>query len=99
MQERPDPEWVAEVFPALDPVSELECVSVYAPWLTAGDGFVALRAGRVIALGASNVMKFGPLVGDRLARTALEPEGVHPDLAQPAPSSITPVTASSTPAH
>jgi hypothetical protein len=35
----------------------------------------------VIAFGASNVMKFGPLVGDRLAETVLDAElGVHPDL-------------------
>jgi hypothetical protein len=35
----------------------------------------------VIAFGASNVMKFGPLVGVRLAETVLDPErGVHPDL-------------------
>ena len=33
------------------------------------------------ALGASNAMKFGPLIGDRLARTALMDDGVHPDLA------------------
>ena len=44
----------AELFPALAPVSELVCVSLFAPWLDGGDGFVALRAGRVIALGASN---------------------------------------------
>ena len=42
-------------------VGELECVSLTAPWLDGGDGFVALRAGRVLALGASNAMKFGPL--------------------------------------
>jgi hypothetical protein len=35
----------------------------------------------VIALGASNAMKFGPLLGDRLALSALQPAGVHPDLA------------------
>jgi hypothetical protein len=35
----------------------------------------------VIALGASNAMKFGPLLGDRLASTALAgDEWVHPDL-------------------
>ena len=58
--------FVPEVFPALRPVGELECVSLTAPWLDGGDGFVALRAGRVLALGASNAMKFGPLIGDRL---------------------------------
>jgi len=67
-------------FRSLTPVAELECVSLYAPWLDGGDGFTALRAGRVIALGASNAMKFGPLLGDRLARSALEPAGVHEDL-------------------
>jgi glycine/D-amino acid oxidase-like deaminating enzyme len=72
--------WVPEVFPALRPVDELECVSLEAPWLDGGDGFVALRAGRVLALGASNAFKFGPLIGDRLARSALEPAGVHADL-------------------
>ena len=56
-------------------------MSLFAPWLDEhGDGFIALRAGAVIALGASNAMKFGPLIGDRLARSALEPGAVHPDL-------------------
>jgi hypothetical protein len=35
----------------------------------------------VIALGAGNAMKFGPLLGDRLARTALMDDGIHADLA------------------
>jgi sarcosine oxidase len=73
--------WVPGVFPGLEPVGEIRCVSWYAEWLADGDGFCALRAGRVIALGASNAMKFGPLLGDRLARTAMEQDGVHPDLA------------------
>jgi sarcosine oxidase len=60
-------------------VGEIECVSLFAPWLENGDGFVALRAGPVIALGASNAMKFGPLIGDRLARSVLAGE-LHPDL-------------------
>ena len=35
------------------PVERVECVSLFAPWLDAhGDGFIALRAGRVTALGA-----------------------------------------------
>jgi sarcosine oxidase len=72
-------------FPGLDPepVDEVRCVWLAAPWLAAGeDGFTAVRRGRVIALGASNAMKFAPLIGDRLARTALDPDGaVHPDLA------------------
>ena len=70
------------MFEGLVAVSELECVSLYAPWLDEhGDGFVALQAGRVIAFNASNVMKFGPLVGDRLARSVLAGE-VHSDLAE-----------------
>jgi sarcosine oxidase len=73
--------WVPGVFPGMTAVGEIRCVSLYADWLTDGDGFRALRAGRVIALGASNAMKFGPLLGDRLALTALQPDGVHPDLA------------------
>jgi sarcosine oxidase len=74
--------WVPRVFPGLEPVGEIRCVSWHADWLIDGDGFVARRAGRVIALGASNAMKFGPLLGDRLARTALADEGVDPDLAE-----------------
>ena len=50
----------------------VECVSLYAPWLDAhGDGFLALRAGRVTAFTGTNLMKFGPLLGDRLARSVL----------------------------
>ena len=69
---------------ALGPaVERVECVSLFAPWLDAhGDGFVARRSGRVLAFNGSNVMKFGPLIGDRLARSVLE-GGVHPDLASP----------------
>jgi sarcosine oxidase len=76
--------WVPGAFPGLDPepVDEVRCVALAAGWLDdAGDGFAAERSGPVIAFGASNVMKFGPLVGVRLAKTALDPErGVHPDL-------------------
>jgi hypothetical protein len=63
-------------------VEEIRCVYIDAPWLVAGeDGFTAARAGRVIAVGASNAMKFGPLLGERLAETVLgEPGWVHPDL-------------------
>jgi sarcosine oxidase len=75
-----DDEWVRRVFPGLRAVGEIECVSLRADWLAEGDGFRAWRAGRVIALGASNAMKFGPLIGDRLAASALEESGVHPDL-------------------
>ena len=76
--------WVPGAFPGLhpEPVDEVRCVSLAAGWLDeAGDGFAAERSGPVIAFGASNVMKFGPLVGVRLAETVLDPErGVHPDL-------------------
>jgi hypothetical protein len=76
--------WVPSAFPGLDPepVDEIRCVALAAGWLDeTGDGFAAERSGPVIAFGASNVMKFGPLVGVRLAQTVLDPErGVHPDL-------------------
>jgi glycine/D-amino acid oxidase-like deaminating enzyme len=77
-------ELVPRLFGALDPepVDEIRCVWLQADWLGAGeDGFTARRRGRVIALGASNAMKFGPLLGDRLAATALaRDDWVHPDL-------------------
>lgn len=73
-------DWVPGVFPGLQPGEEIRCVSLHAGWLADGDGFRAFRAGPVIALGAANAMKFGPLLGDRLARTALADDGVHPDL-------------------
>ncbi len=55
------------MFEGLKPVSQMECVSLFAPWLDHGDGFVIRQAGRVTALGASNAMKFAPLLGRRLA--------------------------------
>jgi sarcosine oxidase len=77
-------ELVPRVFPSLDPepVDEVRCVWLDAPWQVAGeDGFTAVRRGRVIALGASNAMKFAPLLGERLAATALAGDDwVHPDL-------------------
>jgi hypothetical protein len=69
--------------PAMAPlpvVDRVECVSLYAPWLDAhGDGFLALQAGRVTAFTGANLMKFGPLLGDRLARSVLD-GAIHPDL-------------------
>jgi len=66
----------------LVPVGRVECVSPYAPWLDAhGDGFLALRHGRVTAFTGSNLMKFGPLIGERLAESVLRAE-IHPDLAR-----------------
>jgi sarcosine oxidase len=50
-----------------EPLETIDCVSLFAPWLDHGDGFVIRQAGRVTALGASNAMKFGPLLGKRLA--------------------------------
>jgi glycine/D-amino acid oxidase-like deaminating enzyme len=70
------------LLPGLDPrpVAEVRCVNVHAPWLDAGgDGWHAARRGRAIAFTGANLMKFGPVLGDRLARTALG-EDIHPDL-------------------
>ena len=76
-----------------DTVVELECVSLYAPWLDAhGDGFLALQQGRVTAFHGSNLMKFGPLLGD--TARAVGPRRARAPRSQPAPISITPVTAS-----
>ena len=70
------------MFSGLTPVAELECVSLFAPWLDAhGDGFLALQEGRVTAFHGSNLMKFGPLLGDRLARSVLD-GCVHADLSR-----------------
>jgi hypothetical protein len=65
---------VPRTFPGLDPepVDEIRCVSLEAPWLDAGDGFVIRRAGRVVAIAGGNLMKFGPVLGERLARAALD---------------------------
>jgi glycine/D-amino acid oxidase-like deaminating enzyme len=71
-----------EILPGLDPrpVGEVRCVNVHAPWLDdGGDGWHAIRRGRAVAFMGANLMKFGPVLGDRLARTALE-DGIHPDL-------------------
>jgi sarcosine oxidase len=65
---------VPSLFPGLEPtpVGEVRCVNVHAPWLDAGgDGWRVVRRGRVIAFMGSNLMKFGPLIGERLARMAL----------------------------
>ena len=65
---------------SLPAVGHVECVSPHAPWLDAhGDGFLALRRGRVTAFTGSNLMKFAPLIGDRLAASVLG-DGIHPDL-------------------
>ena len=85
-------------FAGLTPHSTLECVSLFAPWLDAhGDGFLALQEGRVTAFHGSNLMKFGPLLGDRLA--PLRPRRPRAPRPKPAPISITPVTASTMPPY
>ena len=61
-----DPGAQPAMFEHGEPLGTIECVSLFAPWLDHGDGFTIRRAGRVIALGASNAMKFGPLLGRRL---------------------------------
>jgi sarcosine oxidase len=61
-------------------VDRVECVSLFAPWLDGyGDGLLARRTGRVTAFTGANLMKFGPLLGDRLARSVLD-GAIHPDL-------------------
>jgi hypothetical protein len=65
-------ELVPEAFPGLEPepVDEVRCVSLEADWLDGGDGFVIRRAGRVVAFAGGNLAKFGPVIGERLAREA-----------------------------
>ena len=70
-QEVPDPATIGALFPSLSPVDHVDCVSVRAPWLdSGGDGWTVARRGRVIAFVGSNLMKFGPLLGELLARAA-----------------------------
>jgi sarcosine oxidase len=74
-QEVPDPTTVRALFPSLSPVGQVDCVTVRAPWLDpGGDGWTAARRGRVVAFVGSNLMKFAPLLGDRLAQAALSDE-------------------------
>lgn len=74
-QEVADPATVRALFPALSPVDQVDCVSVRAPWLDAGgDGWTVARRGRVLAFVGSNLMKFGPLLGELLATAALDDE-------------------------
>ncbi|WP_156686186.1 NAD(P)/FAD-dependent oxidoreductase [Mycobacterium sp. Marseille-P9652] len=77
-QEVPDPATVRALFPTLSPVGRVDCVTVRAPWLDAGgDGWTVARRGRVVAFVGSNLMKFGPLLGELLAQAVLgdEPPG------------------------
>lgn len=74
-QEVPEPATVRALFPTLSPVDRVDCVTVRAPWLDAGgDGWTVARRGRVTAFVGSNLMKFGPLLGELLARAALSDE-------------------------
>lgn len=74
-QEVPDPAGVRALFPSLSPVGKVECVTLRAPWLDAGgDGWTVARRGRVVAFLGSNLMKFGPLLGDLLAQAVLNDE-------------------------
>jgi glycine/D-amino acid oxidase-like deaminating enzyme len=81
-QDAPRANQVRALFPGLsEPVAEVRCVNVHAPWLDdGGDGWHAIRRGRVLAFMGANLMKFGPVLGDRLARSVLAGD-VHPDLA------------------
>jgi glycine/D-amino acid oxidase-like deaminating enzyme len=74
-QQVPDPATVRALFPALTPVSQVDCVTARAPWLdSGGDGWTVARRGRVVAFVGSNLMKFGPLLGELLAAAALNDE-------------------------
>jgi sarcosine oxidase len=74
-QKVPDPATVRALFPSLSPVGQMDCVTVRAPWLDAGgDGWTVARRGCVVAFVGGNLMKFGPLLGDLLARAVLSDE-------------------------
>jgi sarcosine oxidase len=66
---------VRALFPSLLPVGQVDCVTLRASWLDAGgDGWTVARRGRVVAFVGSNLMKFGPLLGDLLAQAVLGDE-------------------------
>ncbi|MGA8252115.1 MAG: hypothetical protein WB989_16180, partial [Mycobacterium sp.] len=66
---------VRALFPSLSPVGQVDCVTVRAPWLDGGgDGWTVARRGCIVALVGSNLMKFGPLLGNLLAQAALGDE-------------------------
>ncbi|OBI04451.1 NAD(P)/FAD-dependent oxidoreductase [Mycobacterium scrofulaceum] len=74
-QEVPDPATVRALFPGLSPVGRVDCVTMRAAWLDAGgDGWMAARRGRIVAFVGSNLMKFGPLLGELLAEAVLSEE-------------------------
>ena len=71
-QEVPDRAMVRDLFPSLWPVDQVNCVRVSAPWLdSGGDGWTVARRGRVVAFVGSHLMKFGPLLGELLARAVM----------------------------
>lgn len=74
-QEVLDPATVQALFPSLTPVGQVDCVTARAAWLDAGgDGWTLNRRGRVVAFVGSNLMKFGPLLGELLAQAMLGDE-------------------------
>jgi sarcosine oxidase len=74
-QVTPDPATVHALFPSLVAVDQVECVTVRAPWLdSGGDGWTVGRRGRVVAFVGSNLMKFGPLLGELLTQAVLSDE-------------------------
>lgn len=79
-QEVPDPATVRALFPSLSPVDRIDCVTVRAPWPdSSDDGWTVARRGRVVAFVGSNLIKFGPLLGELLAQAVLNdelPEGL-----------------------
>ena len=77
-QEVPDSATVRALFPALSPVGRVDCVTVRAPWLdSGGDGWTVAHRGRTVAFVGSNLMKFGPLLGELLAQAVLSDEAPH----------------------
>ncbi len=71
-QPTPDPETVRALFPSLSVVDRVDCVTVRAPWLDeGGDGWTVARRGRVVGFVGSNLMKFGPLLGELLAQALI----------------------------
>lgn len=71
-QDVPDPATVRALFPSLAAVSRVDCVTARAAWLDeGGDGWQVARRGNVIGFVGSNLMKFGPLLGELLADAVL----------------------------
>jgi sarcosine oxidase len=74
-QEAPDSSTVRALFPSLSPVGQVDCFTVRAPWLdSGGDGWTVGRRGRAVAFVGSNLMKFGPLLGELLTEAVLSDE-------------------------